>query len=52
MKLIAGMMMLEMNCALNDASNSSSFFARNRSSTCLRRPNTLTSAWPVNASSI
>ena len=49
--IIAGWMTPAMNCAPKLASYSSSFLASNRSSTSLLRRTTLTSAWPVNASS-
>ncbi len=52
MNIIDGMMMPEMNCAPKLALNSSSFFSPNAASTSRCRPNTLTSSWPVNASSI
>jgi hypothetical protein len=45
-------MRLDMNCAPNDASNSSSLVFRNRSSTSRWRPNAFTMLWPVNVSSI
>ena len=51
MNIIAGLMMPEMNWAPKLASYSSSFVGANRSSTSRWRPNTFTSAWPVNASS-
>ena len=51
MNIIAGMMMPEMNCALNDASYSAAFLSANCFSAARRWPNTLTSEWPVNASS-
>ena len=41
-----------MNCAPKLALNSSSFLSRNTCSTSRWRPNTLTSSWPVNASSM
>ena len=49
--IIAGWIVPEMNCAPKLASNSSSFLSANRFSTSRWRPNTLTSEWPVNASS-
>ena len=52
MNIIDGMMIPETNCAPKLASKSSSFFSRNASSTSRRRPNTRTSSWPVNVSSI
>ena len=52
MNIIDGMMMPETNCAPKLASKRSSFLSRNASSTSRRRPNTLTSSWPVKASSI
>ncbi|GAP54301.1 hypothetical protein AHiyo6_08660 [Arthrobacter sp. Hiyo6] len=52
MKVMAGMIRPEMNCAPKLASNSSTFFCRNRSSTSRCRPNTFTSACPVYVSSI
>ncbi len=52
MNIIDGMIVPEMNCARKLASNSSSFFAANSASTSARRPNTRTSSWPVNDSSI
>ena len=44
MNIMPGMMMPERNCALNEASYSSSFSARNFSLASCSRPNTLTSA--------
>src|SRR5215510_14232451 len=51
MNWTAGMMTLDRNWARKPASYSSSFLMRKRSSISRRRPNTLTRAWPVNASS-
>src|SRR5260370_4361750 len=52
MNIVSGCMRLDMNCAPNDDSYSSSFVARNRCSTSRWRPNAFTTAWPVNVSSI
>ena len=52
MNIIAGMMMPETNWAPKLAWYSSSFFSSNAASTSRWRPNTLTSACPVNASSM
>ena len=52
MNIIAGMMMPETNWAPKLASYSSSFLAANGASTSRWRPKTLTSSWPVKASSI
>ena len=51
MNIIIGIISPEMNCAPKLAANSSSFCASKRSSTSRRRPNTLVSSCPVNASS-
>ena len=52
MNIIAGMMIPETNWAPKLAWNSSSFLSAKPASTSRCRPNTLTSSWPVNASSI
>lgn len=52
MKPMAGWMMPEMNCALNDALYSSAFWSWNSETACSCRPNTFTSAWPVYISSM
>jgi hypothetical protein len=52
MNIIIGMMSPEMNWAPKLEVNSFSFLSRNTSSTSGRRPNTFTSSWPVNASSM
>ncbi len=49
--IIVGWMMPDTNCAPNPAWNSSSLVSANRASTSPCRPNALTRAWPVNASS-
>ena len=51
MKNIAGMMIPLMNCARQVTSKSCSLTSRIRSVTCSRRPKTVTSSCPVNASS-
>ena len=52
MNIIEGMMIPEMNCARKLAPNRSELRSANAASTSPRRPNTRTSSWPVNASSI
>src|SRR5689334_22837818 len=52
MNIVSGCIRLDMNCAPNDDWNSSSLVFRNCSSTSRWRPNDLTTAWPVNVSSM
>ncbi len=52
MNIIDGMMMPLMNCAPKAAEYSSPFFSSKAACDSFCRPNTLTSPWPVNVSSM